>query len=61
MIFRERRREREREKNIDVRENIDWLPLERAQTGDQTHHLGMCPDQESNTRPFGLWDEAPIN
>ena len=28
---------------------------------DQTRNLGMCPDQESNPRPFSVWDYAPTN
>ena len=28
---------------------------------DQTLDLGMCPDQESNLKPFGVWDNAPTN
>ena len=24
----------------------------------QTHNLGICPDQEWNLQPFGVWDEA---
>ena len=41
--FRERGREGRKEG-----ENTDVLPLVLALTGDQTHNLGMCPDQESN-------------
>ena len=48
--FRERERERER--------NIDCLPPAHTLTGDQTHSLGMCPDQELNQQPPGAWDEA---
>lgn len=29
-----------------------------ASTRDQTHTLGMCPDQEWNLQPFGLWDNT---
>ena len=57
-IFRERGREGERERNTDVRENIDQLPLTHALTGDKTCNPGMCPDQELNKRPFVLWDNA---
>ena len=28
---------------------------------DETHNLGMHPDQELNTQPFGVWDDAPTN
>ena len=40
--------------------NIDWLPLLCALTGDWTCNPGMCPDQESNWRPFTLQDEAQL-
>ena len=30
-------------------------------TRDLTCNLGMCPDQESNLQPFGIWDNAPTN
>ena len=45
-------REKERERNI------YWFPFVSTPTGDRTHNLRMCPDQESNLWPFGLWDEA---
>ena len=32
--------------------NIDWLPLARVQTEDQTLNPGIWPDRESNQRPF---------
>ena len=50
--FREGKRTREKERNI------DWLPLVRP---DQywTCNLGMCPDQASNLQPFGLQDDVP--
>ena len=41
-------REKKRERNINV-----WLPLEYPPTGDLACHPGMCPDRESNWRPFG--------
>ena len=46
IYFLERRggREKERERNTDVRENLNQLPLVRSPTGDQTRNLGMCPD-----------------
>ena len=28
------------------------------ETGDWTCNLGMCPDQELNLGPFGLWDDT---
>ena len=36
------------ERNINV-----WLPLEHPPTGDVAPNPGMCPDWESNQRPFG--------
>ena len=50
-LFLERggRREKERERNIDVRErNINRLPLIRTSSGEKTRNPGMCLDQESN-------------
>ena len=41
--------------------NIDQLPPIRTPTGDQTHNLGMCPDQESNPQAFGVQDSAPMH
>ena len=32
-----------------------------ALTRDQTHNLGMCPDWESNLKPFGVQNNAPAN
>ena len=50
---------------IDERErivrNIDWLLPIHTLTGDQTHNLGTCPDQESNLQPLGVRDDAPVN
>ena len=41
-------REKERERNINV-----WLPLKCPPPRDLAHNPGMCPDGESNWRPFG--------
>ena len=49
---RERKREwREKEKNISVRENINWLPPICTHTRDRTCHPGMCPE----------WDWTPTS
>ena len=53
LIFREIRRERERERVRDTwmwERHIDLLPPAHAlaPTRDWTHNLDMCPDQESN-------------
>ena len=56
--FRERgRKVKEREKE----RNLDQLPPQRTLTGDQTCNLGVCPDWESNPKPFGVQDDAPSN
>ena len=47
--------EREGEKHWCER-NIDWSPLVRAPTPDQTRNPGTCPDWESNKQPFVLLD-----
>ena len=48
---------REREQNIDVREN----PLICAPTRYRTHNLVMWPDQELKLQPFSLHDNASTN
>ena len=53
--FRKRGRE-EREILMSER-NIDQpLPV-YTPTGDLTYSLRMCPDQELNLQPFGVWDD----
>ena len=55
-VFLERGEGREKERrDASMQErNITQLPLERTPTRNQTHNLGMCPDQESNQQPFAL-------
>ena len=48
-IFRERGREGVREGEKHQRVVASHIPP----TGDVAHNLGMCPDWESNWRPFG--------
>ena len=48
-IFRERRREREREGE----KHQCVIASQAPPTGDLAHNPGMCPDWESNRRPFG--------
>ena len=49
-IFRERQREEEKEG-----EKYQCVVASRASpTGYLAHNPGMCPDWESNQRPFGL-------
>ena len=38
--------------------NSDWLLF--APTGDQTRHLGMCPDRKSNQQPFAFLDDTQL-
>ena len=54
-LFLERgeRREKERERNINV-----WLPLMSSHTEDLACNPGMCPDWESNQWPFGSQTSA---
>ena len=49
LFFRERKTEGEREGEIH-----QWVVASHAPpTGDLAHNTGMCPDWESNQRPFG--------
>ena len=48
---RERKRKKERERGIDVK-NIDWLPLIFTPTGDRTHSPGMCLTRNRNPNPL---------
>ena len=65
--FRERRRERARERETLMWErNINGLPPVHTPTGDQTSNLGMCPDQELNPQCFQEyyrtdWTEGSVN
>ena len=56
-LFRERDG-KEKERNIDVRENINHLPLSWAPTGDRTCNPGMCPDWN---RTFCFAGRRPAN
>ena len=58
--FLERRegREKERERILMQERNINWLPLTGTPTGDWTRNLGLCPDWESNQKPFALQDDS---
>ena len=61
--FREKKGERHTETSMWER-NIDWLPPIHVPTGDWTGdqkcNLGICPEQESNPKPFGIWDNLQI-
>ena len=66
-LDREEGREKRGEKHHCEREtlkrgrNINKLPPVYTQTGDGTHDLGMCHDQESNLLLLGLRDDVPTN
>ena len=51
-LERGKRREKERERNIDLREKHQSVASRRPPAGDLAHNPGMCPDWESNQRPF---------
>ena len=57
-IFREKGREGERERNINVQEELRLVASCTPPTGDLARNPGMCPDQKSDQQPFGLWDDA---
>ena len=60
LIFREggMEREREGEKHRYTREKQYLVASHMPSMGDLAHNPGMCPDQESNHRPFALWDDV---
>ena len=45
--------ERGRDRNRDVQDRHRSVASHAPPTGDQAHNPGMCPDWESNQRPFG--------
>ena len=51
-IFRERRKEGKRERNINVWEKHQLVASLMPPTGDQACNPGMCPDWESNWQPL---------
>ena len=55
ILERKERGEGERERNI------DWFLPIGTLTRDQTHSLVKCPERESNSQSFGLWDGTPTN
>ena len=60
IIFREgkeKKHSKERE-TLMWESNMDRLLLVHALIGDQTHNLGMGPDQESNRWPFALQNDT---
>ena len=46
-------REKDRERNIDVREIHQSVASRTPPSGDLAHNPGMCPDWEWNLQPFG--------
>ena len=57
-LFLERGREGESEGEkyqcVKEKRKITWLPPTCPQLGELANNPGMCPDQESNQRPFDL-------
>ena len=47
-------REKERERNINVQEIHQLVASHMPPNGHLARNPGMCPDWESNQRPFGL-------
>ena len=59
--FRDKGREEERERGRAPsmwERNMDRFPLFHLGL---SPHLSVCPDQESNSGLFRLWDDAPTN
>ena len=52
LFFKERGREEERERNIDVHGIRGLVAFHTPPTGDLAHNPGMCPDWESNQIPL---------
>ena len=65
IVFRKGARERDGERNIDVREKhlsvFSHMLTNRILTRDGTCNLVMWPDQESNPRPFGKQNDSLTN
>ena len=59
--FREWGREREGERNIDVREKHPLVTSHTCPDRGWNPQLGMCPDLELNPQHFGVQDDAPTN
>ena len=53
--------ERERERNIDVREKHWSVASCMRPNQGSNRNLDMCPDRESNPQTFGVQGDAPIN
>ena len=55
-LDRGKRREKERKRNITVREKHRWVASRMRPDRGQSHTQDMCPDQELNRWPFALQD-----
>ena len=53
-LERGERKEKERERNISVREKHESVASHTPPAGDMAHNPGMCPDWESNPQPSDL-------
>ena len=53
--------EREKERNINVREKHRLVASYTHPNQVQTCNLGMCSDWESEPQPFGVWDDTPTS
>ena len=57
-------RERQRETEFDVRDKRQPAASHMCPnrgSNPQPNNLGICPDWESNSQPFGVQDNAPTN
>ena len=53
-------REKERERHINVWEKHWSVASCTLPTGNLAHNPAMCPHQELNQWPFGLWNDTPL-
>ena len=60
ILERKDEREREGEGEGERERSIGCFPLS-APLRDQTHNLGMYPNQGLNLQPFGAWENSPTN
>lgn len=52
---------REKGRKGKSKRNIDWLPPICTLTSGGTGNLDICPNRESNPRPFGIQGDSPTN
>ena len=60
-FYREEGREGERGRNINAREKYQLVAFSYVPLSGIEPATWVCAEQESNVRPFGLWDDAPTN